>query len=305
MDFFEHDPTPQEVRESAARRLRVAIDRTERRRRYVWRTAFVTGVSAVLTVTLAVGTPAPRPDLVPLLGLASAVEGMSTPPTGAMFSSTAERFDLLEVPVGSDGHAIRVQVNSSLQLRMTPDGQVRRTTEIGAPVLVPDADTTDPSIPQPDPEVAEAIEAEINHRAEVGAGLGLAGDYWPATEGEMLAAMRRHVAGSEDGRSEEARMLALAASLIMTNPAEPDRRSDVLRAVAQIPGLDIVTGERTLELSLAFMDGDLPLRLAYILDASTGDVVGERLELLDPSGPTVLSSAEFTPWEIVTPDAVS
>lgn len=305
MDFFEHDPTPPEVRESAARRLRAAIDRADRRRRFAWRAAFVTGVSAVLTLTLAIGTPAPRPELVPLLGLASAVEGLSTPPTGAVFSSTAERFDLLEVPVGTDGHAIRVQVSSSLQLRMTPDGHIRRTTEVGPPTLVPDTETTDPSIPQPDPEVSSAIEAEIERRAEVAADLGLAGDYWPASESEMLAVMRRHVAGSDDGRSEEAKMLALAASLLMTNPGDPDRRGDVLRAVAQIPGLDVVTDDQSLELSLAFAEGGLPLRLTYTLDATTGDVVGERLEILDPAGPTVLSNAEFTPWEIVTPDAAS
>ena len=100
-------------------------------------------------------------------------------------------------------------------------------------------------------------------------------------------------------------MLSLAASLLLGNPGDPDRRSDILRAVAEIPGLDVLAGDGTLELSLAFMDGELPLRLAYVLDADSGDLLGERLELIDSGGTVVLSRAEFSPWQIVTPSAAS
>lgn len=271
----------------------------------MWRVSFVSGVAALLTLGLAVGGPTPRPDLVPLLGLASALEELTDAPVGSTFATTAERFDLLEMPIGTDGHTIRVQVSSTLSLRMTPDGQIRGSTAVGPAVPVPDGETTDPSLPQPDPEVADAIAAEITRRSEVAPSLGLAGGYWPATEPEMLAAMRRHVSGTHDGRSEEARMLSLAASLLLGNPGDPDRRSDILRAVAEIPGLDVLAGDGTLELSLAFMDGELPLRLAYVLDADSGDLLGERLELIDSGGTVVLSRAEFSPWQIVTPSAAS
>lgn len=97
-------------------------------------------------------------------------------------------------------------------------------------------------------------------------------------------------------------MLSLAASLIRGNPSAPERRSRLLRVVAGIPGLEVATVAGGLEVSIAFVEEDVPLRLSYVIDDATGDVLAERLEMFDPaSGPVLMSLSEYTPWQVVVP----
>jgi hypothetical protein len=301
------DPMPPGTREAAASRLHRAAEAARRRRRRAHRATAVMAATVAFSLGFAILPPTPPDHVVPLLGLAVAVETLPqvSPPPGTELRSTTHRRDLLEVPVGNDGSYVTLQVSSTLELWMAPDGSIRATTTI-APLPVTDEEgraTTGSSVPLPDPEVVEAIAAAVLERAPAPAtDLGLAGGYWPASEQELILAMRRHVASSASGESEEARMLALAASLIRGNPSAPERRSRLLRVVAGIPGLEVTSVTAGLEVSIAFTEGDVPLRLSYVIDGTTGDVLAERLETFDPSaGPVLMSLSEHTPWQVVVP----
>jgi hypothetical protein len=301
---------PPGAHETAIARLRQATAVARRRRRRSHRVAAVTGATVVFSLGFALLPQTPPDHVVPLLGLAVAVETLPqvSPPPGAQLHSTIHRRDLLEVPVGNDGKTVTMQVTSTLELWMASDGSIRAMTTIDpVPIVARDGDggagMTGSSVPQADPEVIEAMAASLLDRTPAPTSdLGLAGGYWPASEQELIQAMRRHVASSVSGESEEARMLSLAASLIRGNPSAPERRSRLLRVVAGIPGLEVETVGKGLEVSIAFIEQDVPLRLSYLLDGETGDVLAERLEMFDTAaGPLVMSLSEFTPWQVVVP----
>lgn len=121
---------------------------------------------------------------------------------------------------------------------------------------------------------------------------------------EIEGVLRRRVSGLGDRRMEEVRLLQLAADLIEAHANDPAMRSEILRVIADIPGIMVVPGDRTVLVSIDYMDGDRPLRLMYEFDGGTAHLVGEYLAALatqtEPA--SVLRSARHS---LPTPTGVS
>lgn len=118
-----------------------------------------------------------------------------------------------------------------------------------------------------------------------------------ATDAEELGgALRRRVAGLGDQRMEEVRLLQLAAELIPVHADDPAMRAQILRVIADIPGITVVPTDRNVVVSIDYVDGDRPLRLMYEFDGDTAHLVGEYLAALatQTEPVTILRSARRT-----------
>ncbi|MFP5332551.1 MAG: hypothetical protein ACLGHX_09375 [Acidimicrobiia bacterium] len=123
------------------------------------------------------------------------------------------------------------------------------------------------------------------------------GDELVETNPDQLGGiLRRRVAGLGDRRMEEVRLLQLAASLIPAHADDPAMRAQILRVIADIPGITVVPTDRNVVVSIDYLDGDRPLRLMYAFDGDTAHLVGEYLAALatqtEPA--TVLRASRFS-----------
>lgn len=130
-----------------------------------------------------------------------------------------------------------------------------------------------------------------------GADLMQFGDELVVTNPDHLGGiLRRRVAGLGDRRMEEVRLLQLAASLIPAHADDPAMRAQILRVIADIPGITVVPTDRNVVVSIDYLDGDRPLRLMYAFDGDTAHLVGEYLAALatqtEPA--TVLRASRFS-----------
>ena len=92
--------------------------------------------------------------------------------------------------------------------------------------------------------------------------------------------LRRTVAGLGDRRLEEVQLLRLTADLMHLHADDPLVRAQILRVIADIPGIAVTTAADRVSVSFDYVDGDRPLRLEYEFDAQTAHLVQEQLAVL-------------------------
>jgi hypothetical protein len=276
--------------------------RRDRRRRFVTR-AVIGGL--VLFLALATVPRSVNPDVQPLLGLAEAVEAMPRPVVeAAVWYSRSEQIELIEVPdelledasaEGFEGRHLRFLLSSVREVwtGMGESAQRRRIT-YGAPQFLSPEDaglfwSANLSSHYPTGRIVESS-VPIG---EIGF-LGPADFVSPAA---VSAGLRRQVAGVGQRRTEELKMLRLAASIIQTHGEDPVTRASVLRAIADIPGITVVESGQTVDVSFDYLDGDRPLRLSYAFDSETAHVVRESVVLLaaQAEASTVVSESWYEP----------
>lgn len=267
-------------------RARAARERVRSRRLRLFGRAAVGGLVLFLVWSLVPGVLAP--EVVPLLGLADRVEALATTPRipGAVWYARSARVELLTVPAGP-GEA-RVLVPAVHETWFGGDRELaRRRVSFGRPRplgpedgrLVTGMDLAALGIGRRRPPSEDPIEEAVD-----------------AGRDALVRALREEAAKQPDPRLEAMSMLQLAARLVHRFGAEPAKRSVVLRAMADIPGIAVREGDGVIEVSVDYVEGGRPLRLEYHLDAGTAELVAESLMVLagrfEP--PEVLRTTRYT-----------
>ncbi len=268
------------ARERARSRLRAAMEgeRARLRRFRKGARALVTGTVLFLVWSLVPGVMAP--EVVPLLGLADTVEAMPpTPrPPGTVWYARSDRVELVTIEAdgaGFGGREVRVLVPSVHHTWFGGEREtVHREVTYGPVRFLSPAD----------------------HALLTGMDLGAAGrvarspapadpadpieDAVDAGREALVEALRGEAAKLPDPRLQAAEMLQLSAALVHRFGAEPAKRSVVLRAMADIPGIAVDEAEGVLVVSVDYVEAGRPLRLEYHLDAGTAQLVAESLVVL-------------------------
>lgn len=281
-------------------RLRALIadeHRRRRRSRFLGR-AVVSG--AVFFAGLTFVPPSPNLDVQPLLGLADAVQRLPTVAidTGSAWYSRSEKIELVSIPVeGAEVREFRILLPSVVELWVSPGVAERRATTYGQPQFLSPEDQ------------ALFSAARLGDTYPIGQTIredgGRPSIVWSTVTGDepddAYAVLRRQVAGVGDKRSEEVRMLRLAADLMRQYGGEPSVRSTILRVIADIPGIEVAASDQTIDVMIDYLDGDKPLRLAYEFDATSAHLVRESLAVLaTQSEPSVLmTDVRHHPMEMV------
>lgn len=289
------DPDPHlSAKRHARRRLLAAMaeERRRRRRRRSHRRWAVTGATVVLVLGI---TPTGLDGVsAPLVGLADAVA--SAPDYSSIsarhwYAKTESRELVSEVL--ADGRVVEFLLSSTTETWHDAGDVPQRSVTHAAPLFF-------------SPEDEDAFhEAGLAGRYSLGrplitdafGELSQFAQELDVTDAEELGgALRRRVAGLGDQRMEEVRLLQLAAELIPVHADDPAMRAQILRVIADIPGISVVPTDRNVVVSIDYVDGDRPLRLMYEFDGDTAHLVGEYLAVLatqaEPAA--VLRSARHT-----------
>ncbi len=278
--------------------LRAAIDREIRRRRTgAWMLRLATATATVFVVWSLLPT-ATNPSAQPLLGLADAVEGL--PPVtladGGAWYTRSERVELIVEEV--DGQVIRFLRPETREVWIGGAGSGRVIVTYGEPEFLSpqdrDAFYASDLVDLYGPGTEELTTAEEP--------ASVPGIDWDRGVDDLQAAMWRQVAGLGDPSLEEVEMLKLAARLIRSNEEHPERRSAILRVIADLPGITVTTDGDTVDVSVDYDDGERPLRARFEFDATNAHLVEESIELRggDPDQTLVLQRARYEPPRVVT-----
>lgn len=273
------DPDPRlAARRQARRRLLAAIaeERTRRRRRRTHRRWAV----VVVTLLLVLGIAPTGLDGVaaPLVGLADAVA--SAPDYSAVSArhwyARTESRELVSEQL-TDGRLVEFLLDSTEETWHDAGDVPQRSVTYQPPLFFSpeDEDAFYESglaarYPIGRPVVTDAFGELTRFVIELEA----------ADAEELGGALRRRVAGLGDQRMEEVRLLQLAAELIPVHADDPAMRAQILRVIADIPGITVVPTDRNVVVSIDYVDGDRPLRLMYEFDGDTAHLVGEYLAAL-------------------------
>ena len=288
-------PSPS-ARARARARLRRAIAddsrrQASRRRWRRWMTASLATV--VLTGITPVGLDG---EAAPLIGLADAVADgpRVTEPVGRHWYSISETKELVSRRVSLEEEIELQFLVSAVEEIWHDAGDVpRRSVTYGTPrFLSPE-----------DEDAFHAAGLAKSYDGETQISVAMASeDYRFATaltgssSEEIESTLRRRIAGLGDRRMEEVRLLQLTAELIQVHADDPLMRAQILRVIADIPGILVLSNARNVVVSIDYVDGDRPLRLMYEFDADTAHLVGEYLAALatqtEPA--TVLRSARHS-----------
>jgi len=289
------EPSPS-ARARARARLRRAIAddsrrQASRRRWRRWMTASLATV--VLTGITPVGLDG---EAAPLIGLADAVADgpRVTEPVGRHWYSISETKELVSRRVSLEEEIELQFLVSAVEEIWHDAGDVpRRSVTYGTPrFLSPE-----------DEDAFHAAGLAKSYDGETQISVAMASeDYRFATaltgssSEEIESTLRRRIAGLGDRRMEEVRLLQLTAELIQVHADDPLMRAQILRVIADIPGILVLSNARNVVVSIDYVDGDRPLRLMYEFDADTAHLVGEYLAALatqtEPA--TVLRSARHS-----------
>lgn len=282
------------AKRQARRRLVVAIaeERRRRRRTRTLRRWAVTGATVVLVLGIA---PTGLDGIAaPLVGLADAVA--SAPDYSAesarhWYARTESR-ELISAQL-SDGRVVEFLLSSVEEVWHDAGDIPQRSVTFEAPIFfsAEDADAFN--------EAGLAAQYSLG-RPVVTDAFGELSRFVTALgvpdADELGGALRRRVAGLGDQRMEEVRLLQLAAELIPVHADDPAMRAQILRVIADIPGITVVPTDNNVVVSIDYVDGDRPLRLMYEFDGDTAHLVGEYLAALatqtEPAA--VLRSARHT-----------
>lgn len=289
------DPLPAS-RHRALSRLWGAMA-SEAKRKRVRRNRMRWAICCLATVTLLGISPTGFDgEAAPLIGLADAVAASPVPaePVGRHWYARIETRELVSVPVSLGGEGQLQFLVTAVEEQWHDAGDLpRRTVTYGSPRFL-------------SPEDEDAFYSA-----------GLAGEFRPGRtrelpfspddyqfattlpeeDPEVIASMlRRRVAGLGDQRMEEVRLLQLTSELIQVHANDSQMRAQILRVIADIPGILVIPNDQSVVVSIDFPDGDRPLRLMYEFDADSAHLVGEYLAALatqtEPA--TVLRSARHS-----------
>lgn len=288
------EPRPN-TRLYARARLRVAIAaetrRRARRRRQARWGVFATGI-CVLVVGLS--PPGDNGETAPLVGLADAVAAAPVPGADSdrhWYSRTESR-ELMSVSL-EDARVLQFLLPAVEELEHAVGDTPRRTVTYGEPTFFSPEDE--------DAFHAAGLGAVYRAGHQVSTPLAVAdfgfADSLPDASSEALAsALGRRVAGVENGRPTEVRLLELTAQLIRVHANDPGMRARILRVIADIPGIVVVPDDDSLVVAIDYLDGDRPLRLMYEFDGESAHLVSDSLAVLatqsEPA--TVLRSARHS-----------
>lgn len=292
-DFISDLPEePSHARLQGRAELRRVIRREQRRRRRQTWFLQTTALAAIIFVAWSLLPNRPAAQVQPLLGLADAVETLP-PPTlgrGNLWYSRAERMELIVEEV--DGVTVRFLRPEVREVWIGGAGTGRVVVTYGDPEFLSPQDrdtfyaTGLADRYRTTTEEISSIEAADESRFD-----------WSGNVRQLEAEMWRQVAGLGDPSREEAEMLRLAARLIRENEDHPERRSAVLRVIADLPGIQVTADGDTVGVSVDYDDGERPLRLRYEFDAHTAHLVGERVETRgdQPEQMRILRRAHYEP----------
>lgn len=271
------------ARERSRSALRRAVARERRRVARVRRVLRATVAGTLVFVIWSMVPGSPPSEVVPLLTMAETAEadvsGGFAP--GGFWYSRTEEIRLIVVPdrLVPDGRdEFRFLLPSVHETWFSESEPIRRSVTVGDPRFLAAGDAQafrdaglaavylDGGVPTVDPpladtEVPASVEAAVDGGREA-----------------LLDALRAHVSDRSSVRGAE--MLRLTAGLVHRYAADPERRSTVLRAMADLPGIEVEMGEGTVDVSIDYVDGDRPLRLSYRFNAHTARLVAETLVVL-------------------------
>ncbi len=299
-DFISDLPEePSPTRAAGLGALRLAIAREQRRRRRRRRLLRASALAATFFVAWSIIPNRPDAHLRPLLGLADAVENLppATLGPGSLWYSRSERVELIVEEV--DGVTVRFLRPETREVWIGGAGAGRVLITYGEPEFLSpqdrDAFYATGLAERYRPTTEEVT--SIDEPADVAARFD-----WSADPGQLETEMWRQVAGLGDPSLEEAEMLRLAARLIRENEDHPERRSAVLRVIADLPGITVTQAGDTVGVSVDYDDGERPLRLQYEFDARTAHLVGETVETRTdrPEDTRILRRARYEPPRIVS-----
>jgi hypothetical protein len=272
-------------RERSRGALRRAIA-AERRRAVHVRRLLRAGVAGTVVFVVFSMVPGAMPaDVVPLLTMAETAQAETTsaPAPGEYWYSRTEEIRLVEVPphLVPDGRdEFRFLLPTVHETWFSESEPVRRSATVGEPRFLAAGDeqafrdgglasvyldggvaTTRVRFPDAATPVPRAVEEAVDEGRQA-----------------LLDALRAQV--PEESSVRGAEMLRLTAGLVHRFAADPGRRSTVLRAMADLPGIEVAEGEGTVDVSIDFVDGDRPLRLSYRFDVTSARLVAETLVVL-------------------------
>lgn len=275
-------------------------------RRHVVRRVRRRWIIVATTTLLVVGISPTGPDGLssPLIGLADAVASTPVPieSQGRHWYARTESRELISVPISVDGErALEFLVFAVEETWHDAGDAPRRTVTYGAPRFFSPEDE----------DTFHAAGLGSHYREGQQVDVPVAQDEYrfavtlSGSDSDMLGStLRSRVAGLGDQRMEEVRLLRLTAELIQLHADDPAVRSRILRVVADIPGIVVISNPGSVVVSIDYLDGDRPLRLMYEFDADTAHLVGEYLAALathtEPA--TVLRSSRHS---IPTPVGIS
>lgn len=265
--------------------LRRAMARERRRARRIRRLLRAAVAGTVVFAVFSMVPGAVSPDVVPLLTMAETAEAevSSTAAPGGYWYSRTEEIRLVEVPerlLPAGREEFRFLLPSVHETWFSESEPVRRSVTVGRPRFLAAGDEQafrdaglgsvyldggagpiGDRFPDPTAPVPAAIEEAVDDGREA-----------------LLRALREQVAEESSVRGAE--MLRLTAGLVYRFAADPGRRSTVLRAMADLPGIEVAEGEGTVDVSVDFVDGGRPLRLSYRFDPASAHLVAETLVVL-------------------------
>lgn len=288
------EPSPSARARARARLHRAIADDSRRQagRRRVRRWLTASLATIVLMGITPVGLDG---QAAPLIGLADAVaeDVRVTEPPGRHWYSISETKELVSIRVALEDEIELQFLVSAVEETWHDAGDVpRRSVTYGTPRFLSPEDE--------DAFHAAGLASRYGEASPVGVTM-VSDDYRFATtlsgsSEEIESTLRRRIAGLGDKRMEEVRLLQLTAELIQVHADDPLMRAQILRVIADIPGIIVLSNARNVVVSIDYVDGDRPLRLMYEFDADTAHLVGEYLAALatqtEPA--TVLRSARHS-----------
>lgn len=270
---------PTDARSSARFRLRAHIEAERRRRRSFRARGRIGVVAGVVALVLALSPVAPNGDLQPLLGLADALAVTPPPiePVVRHWYTTTERMEFKEIPVEGATEPVRFWVTVVEEIYHDGTSSPRRTLTYGEPTFDSYADqlTFERS------GIAGAYGEGTTQSAVIAPSqLAFVQQVVRTSPDELGGMLRRTVAGLGDRQQEEVQLLRLTADLMHLHANDPLVRAQVLRVIADIPGIAVSSTPSRVAVSFDYVDGDRPLRLVYEFDAETAHLVEEQLAVL-------------------------
>jgi hypothetical protein len=216
----------------------------------------------------------------PLIGLADAIAVAPIPrqPVGRHWYARSESRELVSIPVTAGEHAALEFLITAVSETWHDAGDApRRTVTYGSPQFFSAEDEDRFHSTGLATRYATGRAVEVPVAPDFARFVATISE---AAPDDVARALRRRVAGLGDRRMEEVRMLQLTVELIQAHANDASMRAQILRVIADIPGIMVVANARNVVVSIDYLDGDRPLRLMYEFDGDTAHLVGEYLAAL-------------------------